>query len=76
MGDTPVSGEVADHAATAGVAVHHSRLSATGGDHWAGVTAALLRPDGHVWWATEQPAATADFASETVKALDTLPARY
>ncbi|CAM5553308.1 MULTISPECIES: FAD-dependent oxidoreductase [Streptomyces] len=76
MGDTPVPAEVAERAATAGVAVHRSRLSTTGGDHWAGVTAALLRPDGHVWWATEQPADTADYAGETVKALDTLPARF
>ncbi|WP_046733282.1 FAD-dependent monooxygenase [Streptomyces humi] len=74
MGDTPTSGEVAERAATAGVTVHRSRLSVTGGEQWAGVTAALLRPDGHVWWATEHTVATPGHASATIKALDTLPA--
>jgi hypothetical protein len=67
--------EIAERAAAVGVSVHHSRLSVAGGSEWTNVTAALLRPDGHVWWATEEPAGTDAFSSETVKALEGFPAR-
>ncbi|WP_244216992.1 hypothetical protein [Streptomyces carpinensis] len=76
MGDTSISGPAAERAAAAGVGVHSSRLAVTGGPAWAGVTAALLRPDGHVWWATGLPAGTEEFIARTVKALENLPARF
>jgi len=76
MGETPVDGGVAERAAAAGISVHPSRLAETGGPVWSGVTAALIRPDGHVWWATEQPGSGREFAAEVSKALDALPAMF
>ncbi|MEV5987418.1 FAD-dependent monooxygenase [Streptomyces sp. NPDC052051] len=76
MDDSPVDGEVAERAAVAGISIHPSRLSETGGPAWAGVTAALIRPDGHVWWASEQPRSELGFAAEVTKALDGLPAVF
>ncbi len=76
MGGEPVDSEVAERAAAAGISVHPSRLARTGGPAWSGVTAALIRPDGRVWWATEQPCSGAGFAAEVGKALDGLPAVF
>ncbi|MEU2226750.1 MULTISPECIES: FAD-dependent monooxygenase [unclassified Streptomyces] len=76
MCGTAATGPAAERAAAVGVPVRPSRLSATGGRAWAGVTAALLRPDGHVGWATEQPARSPEFTADIVKALETLPARF
>lgn len=75
MGE-PVHAEVGDRAAAGGISVHHSRLAHTGGPAWSGVTAALIRPDGRVWWATEEPTAGAEFVAEVVHALDGLPAAF
>jgi 2-polyprenyl-6-methoxyphenol hydroxylase-like FAD-dependent oxidoreductase len=76
MGGEPVGSEVAERAASAGISVHPSRLAETGGAAWSGVTAALIRPDGRVWWATEQPRSGAEFTSEVSKTLDGLPAVF
>jgi len=76
MGGLTVDDEVAERAAAAGISVHPSRLAETGGPAWSGVTAALIRPDGRVWWATEQPGSGVEFAAEVGKALDGLPAVF
>ncbi|MDH6523125.1 2-polyprenyl-6-methoxyphenol hydroxylase-like FAD-dependent oxidoreductase [Streptomyces sp. SAI-135] len=73
MGDEPMEAEVAERAAAVGISVHRSRLAETGGPAWSVVTAALIRPDGRVCWATEQPRAGAEFTAEVSKALDGLP---
>ncbi|MEU1599522.1 FAD-dependent monooxygenase [Streptomyces sp. NPDC005708] len=75
MGE-PAHAEVGERAAAAGISVHHSRLAHTGGPAWSGVSAALIRPDGRVWWATEEPASGAEFVAEVVNALDRLPATF
>ncbi|MEU9246036.1 FAD-dependent monooxygenase [Streptomyces sp. NPDC048385] len=75
MGDARVDAEVTDRAAAAGIDVHASRLAETGGEAWAGVTAALVRPDGHVWWATGT-ARSAGFTAEVSKALESIPAVF
>ena len=72
MGEDPVDAEAATRADAAGIAIHRSRLAGTGGPAWSGVTAALIRPDGRVWWATEQPRPWA----EVSKALDAVPAVF
>ncbi|MFF8593847.1 FAD-dependent monooxygenase [Streptomyces sp. NPDC015220] len=76
MGEAEVDAEVTERAAAAGIAVHASRLAETGGDAWSGVTAALVRPDGRVWWATEAPRSGEEFTSEVAKALDGVPAVF
>ncbi|MFQ6147112.1 FAD-dependent monooxygenase [Streptomyces seoulensis] len=76
MGGTQPASEVTDRAASVGIAVHTSRLAETGGDAWSGVTAALIRPDGRVWWATEAPRSSEEFTSEVSKALDGIPAVF
>ena len=48
--------------AVSGVDVHPSSLAEKGGPAWAGVGAALIRPDGHVWWAGDASAAPAALA--------------
>ncbi|MFE3168248.1 hypothetical protein [Streptomyces sp. NPDC059224] len=52
------------------------RLPLTGGTQWSGGTAAALRPDGHVWWATEQCRESAAFAGTECRALQELPAIF
>ncbi|MEU6346536.1 FAD-dependent monooxygenase [Streptomyces sp. NPDC046977] len=76
MGEGPVDAEVTAGAATVGIAVHPSQLAETGGPAWSGVTAALIRPDGHVWWATGTPRSGAEFTAEVRKALESLPAVF
>jgi hypothetical protein len=76
MGGEPMDSDVAERAAAAGICVHPSRLAETGGPAWSGVTAALIRPDGRVWWATEHPWSEAGCAAEVSKALDRLPAVF
>ncbi|MFI6357995.1 FAD-dependent monooxygenase [Streptomyces sp. NPDC050743] len=68
--------EVRAQAAQRGIAVHASRLPLTGGAQWSGVTAAVLRPDGHVWWATEQRPEGAGFGGMVCTALQRLPATF
>ncbi|MFF5279866.1 FAD-dependent monooxygenase [Streptomyces sp. 900116325] len=75
-GDEPMEAEVAERAAAAGISVHRSRLAETGGPEWSRVTAALIRPDGRVWWATEQPRSGAEFTAEVSKVLDGLPVTF
>ncbi|MET8537447.1 FAD-dependent monooxygenase [Streptomyces sp. NPDC005065] len=76
MGNGPVDTEVAERAAASGISVRPSRLAETGGPAWSGVTAALIRPDGRVWWATEQPQPSAEFTGEVSKALDRFPVDF
>ncbi|MGV9703297.1 FAD-dependent monooxygenase [Streptomyces sp. NPDC003483] len=71
-GEAPVHAGVAERARRASVSVHPSRLAATGGPAWSQVTGALVRPDGHVGWATGTPGSTAEFTAEVGKALDEL----
>lgn len=52
------------------------RLPLTGGTRWSGGTAAVLRPDGHVWCATEQCRESAAFAGTVCRALQELPAIF
>jgi hypothetical protein len=68
--------EVRAQAAQRGIAVHANRLPLTGGAQWSGVTAAVLRPDGHVWWATEQRPDRDAFAGTVCSALQELPAAF
>ncbi len=43
-------------AASMGIATHPSALAEAGGPAWSGVGAAIIRPDGHVWWAEDAAA--------------------
>ncbi|MGW3635348.1 FAD-dependent monooxygenase [Streptomyces sp. NPDC005122] len=70
MGEAPVQAGVAEQAKKAGISVHPSRLAETGAPAWSHVTAALVRPDGHVWWATETHGSTAEFIAEIATALE------
>ncbi|MFJ8006710.1 FAD-dependent monooxygenase [Streptomyces fagopyri] len=72
MGEEPVDAALAERAAKAGISVHPSRIAVTGGPAWSDVTAALIRPDGHVWWATEERSSGAAFTAEVGKALEEL----
>lgn len=51
MTDTKLE-RATEHAATLGIPTHRSTLSEED-PAWSGVRAAIIRPDGHVWWATE-----------------------
>ncbi|MER5407478.1 FAD-dependent monooxygenase [Streptomyces sp. NPDC002769] len=72
MGEEPVNAGVAERATKAGISVHASRLAETGGPAWSHVTAALVRPDGHVWWATEADSSGAEFTAEVSRTLEEL----
>lgn len=72
MGEEPVDAGVAERAKKAGIPVHSSRLAETGGPAWSQVTAALIRPDGHVWWATEAHSSGAEFTAGIGRTLDEL----
>ncbi|WP_175609273.1 FAD-dependent monooxygenase, partial [Streptacidiphilus griseoplanus] len=75
-GDDPVDAEVAVTAAAAGIPIHSSPIARTGGQAWSGVTAALVRPDGRVWWATETPRRGAEFTALVSRALVAVPAVF
>jgi 2-polyprenyl-6-methoxyphenol hydroxylase-like FAD-dependent oxidoreductase len=64
----------AEHASSLGVEAHVGALPSTGGRAWPGVTAAIVRPDGHIWWATDRP--STDLASAVTEALAALPATF
>ena len=51
----PLDAAVA-RASSMGIATHPSALADTGGPEWSRVGAAIIRPDGHVWWAGDRSA--------------------
>ncbi|MEV7421711.1 FAD-dependent monooxygenase [Streptomyces sp. NPDC091212] len=62
--DADTTGDrLADLARARGVAVHSAPLAGTSRAEWSGVRAALVRPDGHVAWASTEPDDEALFAT-------------
>lgn len=59
-------GTAAKQAASLGIPIRAGRLAPHGDPAWSAVGAALLRPDGHVWWAADM---SADLAAEASHAL-------
>lgn len=76
MGGKSASAEVAALAQTAGISVQSSQLAEMTTPFWSGVTAAIIRPDGHIWWATGEQGASPRFTAEVCKAITDLPAFF
>ncbi len=64
----------AARASSMGIETYRSALARTGGPDWTGVGAAIIRPDGYVWWAEDETAL--DLQSAVIRGLEGLGATF
>jgi 2-polyprenyl-6-methoxyphenol hydroxylase-like FAD-dependent oxidoreductase len=69
-----MSEEAAEQASSPDIRTCASSLADSGRPEWSGVLAAIIRPDGHVWWAFDR--SVADLASALKEAMADLPASF
>jgi 2-polyprenyl-6-methoxyphenol hydroxylase-like FAD-dependent oxidoreductase len=67
-------GRAAESASAVGIETRSIPLAETGGPGWSGVGAAIIRPDGYVWWAVDD--SSADLESAVTYALGNLGATF
>jgi 2-polyprenyl-6-methoxyphenol hydroxylase-like FAD-dependent oxidoreductase len=70
----PVPEAAAAHASACGLDVRYGELAGFAGPQWAGTGVALIRPDGHLWWAADGLAG--DLGPAISDALSALTVRF